>query len=338
MRGARVGVRRTLAIGGVSISSRLIGKSLSFHENGHEVSVIIPNNEDINRLKAGGAEVTKTSRARLITSKNGTKFERVTALYINRMYMFVRAHAKDEHHFFANGELRTRHEFNSFLHRDTAQSKSLRDAGAKLARIGESAAERWIETLRWRTGNSLASIGEETSVRIGFENSYEFISLNPLRGFNYLSGVATFYDLPPVMPKDWRRIGESLNADERPPVWIMYKYDSLRRECVGDRVGALLSCAVCIESYLRAKIENTLSRIPNGNEAIKRSIRRMQISDILGGFSEFSNLRALLVAETTLSEIRATFQIRNEIMHGRRQSVSQVELDRALTATRTLVQ
>jgi len=333
----RFGIRRRVEIGGLSISTRLIGKSLNFMLNGFRIYVIIPSREEIKKWESSDEEIVSQCSGKRYKKADGKEGYLTTAYYLNVIDIFVEAAERDQHLFLDKGKLRTRREFDSFLHDSGSASTHLQKIGAELAEVGEGALDRFLEVLRWKGGQGQASLNGQSSILVGFENRYRYAAINPDSGFNHLQNMIHVFMSSPVSLKIWKEMELSLQSGFRPPVWVSYLTDAEHRSRAYDHLGTLLSCAVALESFLRSRIERTIEKIPNGNDRIAYSIRRIQMSEILDNPNDFSEIALLKISERSQKSMRSIFQLRNEVMHGRRHEISMRDAKVALETTRELV-
>lgn len=331
------GVSRRLEVGGIAISSKLIGSEMSFVESGHRITFSIPDKFEIKRCSLEGKKIISECRSRNYTTKGGVKKNLKTSFYLNEIDLFIEAKKKDHHFFLKKGVAKTRAEFNTFLFSTSVAAQKLKELGESLAQIGESAIESWLGCVRWKGNQTLASVSGQSFIFMGFSNSYEFAGANPARFFNRLSPTIELNMGSAILPNQWLEIERSLQDGNRQPIWNHYFTDALHRSRAYDSVGVILSCAISIEAFLQGKIEKTLAKIPEGNQAIIAVTRRIQISKILENLNGFSELAALQIDESELSEVRKIFDLRNEVMHGKRHVVSLNEANSALRTARQLI-
>lgn len=310
---------------------------MSFVENGHRITFSIPDKYEIEKYRSENKAIISECGSRNYTRKDGTMRNLKTSFYLNEVDLFIETKIKDHHLFLKNGVAKTRTEFNTFLFSNSVAALKLKELGEILAQIGESAIESWLGCVRWKGKQTLASVSGQSSIFIGFSNSYRFSGANPTRSFNGLSPTLEISIGPAILPTQWLEIQRSLQEGVRPPIWTHYLNDAVHRSRAYDSIGVILSCAISIEAFLQGKIEKTLAKIPEGNQAIIAVVRRIQISKILENLNGFSELAALQIDENEMSEVRKIFALRNEIMHGKRHVVSLIEAKSALRTARQLI-
>lgn len=205
----------------------------------------------------------------------------------------------------------------------------------KIFALAARAFEYWSRVIRWQTQDAL--LGAPVANIDSHFGASGFVMLDPLRIIKSGIFIIEITMHSALSMTEWNRIQNILQAGEQPPLWIDAYHDAQRREKVGDFKGALLEIAICIESFLRKKLMDSLKPLPLSEVAIHKSVERWNISDILKNHKKISTLNEINFTQETIDCLKETFEARNAIMHGKTTQFSFSQLKLTLSTVRKII-
>lgn len=195
---------------------------------------------------------------------------------------------------------------------NSRQLKSLDNFTERYEIIVDSAFERWLDVLRWKTGNHTICPNHENRQK-SLWGPYLFdVSTNQRFYCPPIRRTAKW--LKSVSKKDWRLVQVSLEDNLDVPIWHLYLAEAFQKKELEDVRGFILSLAIAIESIMKALINKHV--VASAPPKFKEVVEKIGIGRILDGWVKinFRNNRwKSLTKEIKL--VKNVFFERNSIMH-----------------------
>lgn len=195
---------------------------------------------------------------------------------------------------------------------DSRQIKSLDSFAGRYEAIVDSAFERWLNVLRWKTGIYTICPYQEN-----IQKSYwgiNLIDLSTNKRFYRPPHRVTVTMLATVSRKDWHLVQRSLEVNLDVPIWQLYLAEAFQRKELEDVRGFILSLAIAIESIMKALIKRHI--VASAPPKFKETVGKIGIGRILDGWVKinFRNNRWKSLTEE-IKLVKNVFTERNSIMH-----------------------
>ena len=215
---------------------------------------------------------------------------------------------------------------------DKNTENDFRDNAKKVSEIATRAFEYWCRVVRWNTRFAFVGLPlEGQDLHAGWRY---LASVDPLKYIASFNDVLVINSIDGMSVDDWIFIQETLKNGNYPPLWIDAYHDARRRLRIGDVRGAYLETAICLESFLRKKIEDALAPLPKEETAIRNRMSRWGMSDIITNLDKVSTLRDLSIFKGTIKEL---FKKRDAIMHGKKVQLDASSLNSILSNAKTII-
>ena len=209
------------------------------------------------------------------------------------------------------------------------------EAGEIVSRIASHAFDYWCCVARWKTCFSYVGLPNE---RHDQHPGLRYVaSIDPLEHVAVFNGPMVLNSLPAVGAVSWNGIRVALTQAEQPPIWIDLFHDAVRRKEIGDIRGAFIGAAVSAESYLRHKLIQAVSFLPEDETPNRRRIEFWNMTDVLKKLNKVGTTRALGLNSNQFATLKSSFNIRNSLLHGKTLVIKEDDLSSFLLVLKAMV-
>lgn len=178
--------------------------------------------------------------------------------------------------------------------------------------VVDSAFERWLDVLRWKTGIHTICPYHETRQR-SFWGSYLF-DASTKRDFYRPPYRITVNLLKSVSKKEWRAAQSALENDIDVPIWHIYIAEAHLRRGVGDIRGFILDLAISIETMVRALMREYI--VSSAAPVFVDSVGRTGLMQILDNWVKINYSNKIWTSMSDeIKMVKFVNAQRNHIMH-----------------------
>jgi len=200
------------------------------------------------------------------------------------------------------------------------QIKSLDNFTKRYETIVDSAFERWLDVLRWKTGiHTICPYQENLQKSHG--RAY-LIDLSTNRYFYRPPYRLTVTMLATVSRKDWRLVQVFLEDNIDVPIWHLYISEANQKRDAEDIRGFILNIAISIETMVKTLINTYI--VESASPAFESAVGRINIGPILDKWVKINhNNKRWQSLKEEVGLVKLAIKERNGIMHrGARASIS----------------
>lgn len=215
------------------------------------------------------------------------------------------------------------------------QQKQLDEITKRHGDVSYEAFDRWIRTLRWKSGNG--SIGRPEIH--GFESGWSTYLLNDAtkKRFWLSSKPMTLYLHTPIKLSVWHEVEETLNLGQVSPVYIDSMFDGIEQLKVGNLQQSVVYLAVACETFMRARI---MQNLPESlTDAVTKFIYEANIRYVIDHlFKDTLDKEQKKLLKSINSRLHELFTARNAILHsGQKEDLTLDNCQKHIEVTKKLI-
>ncbi len=195
---------------------------------------------------------------------------------------------------------------------NSPQLKSLDNFTERYEVIVDSAFERWLDVLRWKTGiHTICPYHENRQKSLWGPYLFD-VSSN--QNFYRPPFRITVTLLKSVSKKNWSQVQGALVDNIDVPIWHIYMSEAHQKREIKDIRGFILNLAISIETMVRSLVNTYI--VESAAPTFKNAVGRINISVMLDKWSKInSKNKRWKDLKKEIALVKRVFKERNDIVH-----------------------
>lgn len=195
---------------------------------------------------------------------------------------------------------------------NSRQLRSLDNFTRRYEKIADSAFERWVDVLRWKTGIGTICAYHENKQKSHWGTYLHDASTN--KPFYCPPHRFTVKWRKPISKRDWRLAQICLEHKTDVPIWHLYIAEACQKRDIDDVRGFILDLAISVEIVVRTVVKTYITNCASSD--FEEAVGRIGIGQIIGKWADINRKnRRWKNLKSEIRLVKLVIDERNGIMH-----------------------
>jgi hypothetical protein len=192
------------------------------------------------------------------------------------------------------------------------QLRSLDNFASRFEAIADSAFERWVDVLRWKTDIPTICAYRENKQKSHW-STYLYDASTDERFYCSPHRITAWLQKP-ISKKRWRSAAECLETNVEVPIWHLYVSEACQKRDLQDDRGFILNLAISVESVIRTVMNTYIVSFASSD--FERMVGRLGITGIIERWEKINheNMRWKNFKKEK-KIVKEVIKERNDVMH-----------------------